>query len=50
MFEKQPLPVDRVMLDQDRVDDVGAVVTVARLEEELGEDELRRRGDADGRP
>jgi hypothetical protein len=33
------------MLDQDGVDDVGAVIAVARLEKELGEDELGGRRD-----
>src|SRR3546814_10501680 len=42
---QQPLPVDALMLPQDDVRDVRAVIAVSILDEDLGQDEFGRRGD-----
>ena len=43
---QQPMPVDVLMLAQDDVRDVGAVVAVAVLDEEFRDDQFGGRGDA----
>ena len=44
------LPVDGLMLLEDHVRDICAIIAIAILDEELGQDEFGGRGDADAGP